>query len=41
MYEKIGDCLSKKGLGVKDILVKYAGDKNVKVFEKKGDNVIK
>lgn len=41
MYEKIGDCLSKKGLGIKDMLIKYAEDRNIKVLKEKGDNVIK
>jgi Rod binding domain-containing protein len=41
MYEKMGDYLSKKGLGVKDMLIKYAEDRNIKVLKEKGDNVVK
>ena len=41
MYEKVADYLSKKGLGIKDMLVKYMGDRNIKVFKEKGDNVDK
>ena len=41
MYEKMGDYLSKKGLGIKDMLVKYAEDRNIKVFKEKSDNVVK
>jgi Rod binding domain-containing protein len=39
MYEKVADYLSKKGLGVKDMLVKYMDDRNIKVFKEKGDNI--
>jgi Rod binding domain-containing protein len=39
MYEKAADYLSKKGLGVKDMLVKYMDDRNIKVFKEKGDNI--
>jgi Rod binding domain-containing protein len=41
MYEKMGDYLSKKGLGIKDMLVKYTEDRNIKVLKGKGDNVVK
>jgi Rod binding domain-containing protein len=41
MYEKMGDYLSKKGLGIKDMLIKYAEDRNIKVLKEKGDNVVK
>jgi Rod binding domain-containing protein len=41
MYEKMGDYLSKKGLGIKDMLIKYAENRNIKVFKEKGDNVVK
>ncbi len=39
MYEKAADYLSKRGLGIKDMLVKYMSDRNIKVFKEKGDNV--
>jgi Rod binding domain-containing protein len=39
MHEKVADYLSKKGLGVKDMLVKYMDDRNIKVFKEKGDNI--
>ena len=38
MYEKVADYLSKKGLGIKDMLVKYMDDRNIKVLKEKGDN---
>jgi len=38
MYEKAADYLSKRGLGIKDMLVKYMNDRNIKVFKEKGDN---
>ena len=41
MYEKMGDFLSKKGLGVKDMLVKYMDNRNIKVIKEKGDNLVK
>jgi Rod binding domain-containing protein len=41
MYEKMGDYLSKKGLGIKDMLVKYVEDRNIKVLKETGDNVVK
>jgi Rod binding domain-containing protein len=40
MYEKVADYLSKKGLGIKDMLVKYMDDRNIKVFKEKGDNIV-
>lgn len=41
MYEKMGDYLSKKGIGVKDMFVKYVDDRNIKVLKEKGDNIAK
>jgi Rod binding domain-containing protein len=41
MYEKMGDYLSRKGLGIKDMLIKYAEDRNIKVLKGTGDNVVK
>jgi Rod binding domain-containing protein len=41
MYEKMGDCLSKKGLGIKDMIIKCKEDRNIKVLKEKGDNVVK
>jgi Rod binding domain-containing protein len=41
MYEKVADYLSKKGLGIKDMLVKYMDDRNIKVLKEKGDNIVK
>jgi Rod binding domain-containing protein len=41
MYEKMGDYLSRKGLGIKDMLIKYAEDRNIKVLKERGDNVVK
>jgi Rod binding domain-containing protein len=39
MYEKAADYLSKKGLGIKDMLVKYMDSRNIKVLKEKGDNI--
>lgn len=41
MYEKAADYLSKKGLGIKDMLVKYMDDRNIKVLREEGDNIVK
>jgi Rod binding domain-containing protein len=39
MYEKLGDYLAKKGLGIKDMVQKYMErSDNPKVFQENGDN---
>jgi len=41
VYEKVADYLADKGIGVKEMLMRYADRGNAKVFQKSGDNVIK
>jgi Rod binding domain-containing protein len=36
-YEKVGDFLAKKGIGIKDMIAKYA-ERGVKVSDDKGEN---
>jgi Rod binding domain-containing protein len=39
MYEKLGEYLAKKGVGIKDMLMKYMERaESSKVFEETGDN---
>ncbi|HOJ44229.1 MAG TPA: rod-binding protein [Syntrophorhabdaceae bacterium] len=37
MYEKVGDYIAKKGIGIKDMIAEYL-QKNIKVLKEKGDN---
>lgn len=37
LYEKVGDFLAKKGIGIKEMLMKYT-ERGAKVFDKNGDN---
>jgi len=32
-YEKVGDYLAKKGIGIKEMLMRYADRENAKVFK--------
>jgi len=42
MYEKLGDFLAKKGLGIKDMMLKYMERaEDTKVFHENGDNTVK
>jgi hypothetical protein len=41
VYEKVADYLADKGIGVKEMLMRYADKENAKVLQKSGDNVIK
>ena len=41
VYEKVADYLADKGIGVKEMLMRYADRGNAKVLQKSGDNVIK
>jgi Rod binding domain-containing protein len=41
VYEKVADYLADKGIGVKEMLMRYADKGNAKVLQKSGDNVIK
>lgn len=39
MYEKLGECLAKKGVGIKEMLMKYMErTETSKVLEESGDN---
>ena len=38
VYEKVADYLADKGIGVKEMLMRYAGKENAKVSLKNGDN---
>jgi Rod binding domain-containing protein len=38
VYEKVADHLAKKGLGIKDMLMKYLERADAKVLRPKGDN---
>ncbi len=37
MYEKLGDYMSKKGIGIKEMIAEHM-EKNIKVLKEKGDN---
>ena len=42
MYEKLGDYLAKKGLGIKDMMLKYMERaEDTKVSQGNGDNTLK
>jgi Rod binding domain-containing protein len=41
VYEKVAECLAKKGIGIKEMLNKYNERTNVKVSDPKGDNTVK
>ena len=41
VYEKVADYLADKGIGIKEMLMRYAGKENTKVLLKSGDNVDK
>jgi Rod binding domain-containing protein len=41
VYEKVADYLADKGIGVREMLMRYADKENAKVLQKSGDNVIK
>jgi Rod binding domain-containing protein len=41
VYEKVAECLAKKGIGIKEMLTKYGERANVKVSDRKGDNTVK
>ena len=38
VYEKVADYLAHKGIGVKDMLMRYADRGNAKVLKESGDN---
>ncbi|MCX8022904.1 MAG: hypothetical protein N2745_09050 [Syntrophorhabdaceae bacterium] len=40
VYEKLGDFLSRKGIGLKEMLIKHLEEKKAKVSGEKGDNII-
>jgi len=40
VYEKVGDFMAKKGIGIKEMLVENM-EKKAKVLEKKSDNTVK
>jgi len=37
MYEKVGDYMAKKGIGIKEMIAEHL-QKNIKVLKEKGDN---
>jgi Rod binding domain-containing protein len=41
VYEKVADYLADKGIGIKEMLMRYADKENAKVLMKNGDNVDK
>jgi Rod binding domain-containing protein len=41
VYEKVADYLADKGIGIKEMLMRYAAKENAKVLSKNGDNVDK
>jgi Rod binding domain-containing protein len=41
MYEKVAECLAKKGLGIKELLTRYSNSTEPKVSKPKGDNTVK
>jgi len=38
VYEKVADFLGEKGIGIKDMLMRYTDKENIKVLPKSGDN---
>jgi len=38
VYEKVADFLAEKGVGIKEMLMKYSDRENAKVIPKSGDN---
>ena len=40
IYEKAADFLAHKGIGVKEMLMKYADQGNAKVLKESGDNIL-
>ncbi len=41
VYEKVADFLAEKGVGIKEMLMKYSGAENAKVISAGGDNTSK
>jgi Rod binding domain-containing protein len=41
VYEKVADYLADKGIGVKEMLMRYSDKENAKVLQKSGDNIVK
>lgn len=41
VYEKVADFLAEKGVGIKEMLMKYSDKENAKVITKSGDNIDK
>jgi Rod binding domain-containing protein len=41
VYEKVADSLADKGIGIKEMLMRYADKENTKVLQKSGDKVDK
>ncbi|MBA4389339.1 MAG: hypothetical protein C0399_00150 [Syntrophus sp. (in: bacteria)] len=41
VYEKVADFLAHKGIGIKEMLMKYADQGNAKVLKRSGDNIVK
>jgi Rod binding domain-containing protein len=39
VYEKVADFLAEKGIGIKDMLMRYTDKENTKVLQKSGDNL--
>jgi len=40
VYEKLGDFISRKGIGIKEMLLKHMEEKKTKVSGKNGDNIV-
>ena len=40
VYEKAADFLAHKGIGIKEMLMKYADQGNAKVLKESGDNIL-
>jgi len=38
VYEKVADFIAEKGIGIKDMLMRYTSKENAKVLPKSGDN---
>lgn len=38
VYEKVADFLAEKGIGIKDMLMRYTSKEDAKVLQKSGDN---
>jgi Rod binding domain-containing protein len=38
VYEKVADYLADKGIGIKEMLMRYAGKENAKVLQESSDN---